>query len=79
MAMYRAVEHRIDGVDVVTIEDGEGAVAEIVPSLGNTFWRFECDGPVLEAVERPAFLAKPTACGIPLLFPFPNRVRDGPF
>ena len=79
MAMYRAVEHRIDGVDVVTIEDGEGAVAEIVPSLGNTCWRFECDGPVLEAVERPAFLAKPTACGIPLLFPFPNRVRDGRF
>jgi len=79
MATYRAVEHEIDGVAVVTIEDGDGASAEIVPSLGNTCWRFTCHGPVLEAVDRAAFLAKPTACGIPVLFPFPNRVRGGRF
>ena len=79
MSMYRAEEKVVDGIAVVTLEDGAGAVAEIVPSLGNACWRFECDGPVLEAVERAAFLAKPTGCGIPLLFPFPNRIRDGRF
>lgn len=79
MATHRAEEKVIDGVSVVTLEDGDGAVAEIVPSLGNACWRFECNGPVLEAVDRATFLAKPTACGIPLLFPFPNRIRGGRF
>lgn len=79
MANYRATESEIDGVRVVTLTDGDGAVAEVVPSLGNTCWRYVNHGPVLEHVERAAFLAKPTACGIPLLFPFPNRVRDGRF
>lgn len=79
MTTYRAEENEIDGVAVITLEDGDGAVAEIVPSLGNACWRFECNGPVLEAVDRAAFLAKPTGCGIPLLFPFPNRIRDGRF
>lgn len=79
MSTYRAEETVVDGVRVVTLADGHGAEAEIVPSLGNACWRFDCHGPVLEKVERTAFLAKPTSCGIPLLFPFPNRVRDGRF
>ncbi len=79
MTTYRAEQKEIDGVAVITLEGGDGAVAEVVPSLGNACWRFECNGPVLEAVDRATFLAKPTSCGIPLLFPFPNRIRDGRF
>ncbi len=79
MATHRAVESTNDGVTSVILSDGEGAEAEIVPSLGNACWRFDCHGPVLEKVDRAAFLARPTSCGIPLLFPFPNRIRNGRF
>src|SRR6185436_2536325 len=35
--------------------------------------------PVLEDLDYHEFQRKPTGFGIPLLFPFPNRIRDGVF
>ncbi|MDE0636429.1 MAG: aldose 1-epimerase [Candidatus Poribacteria bacterium] len=69
--------------DVYSIEQGGKAIAEIAPSLGNNCYAFRVfDGknwlklidepPDLETLEQ-----RPTAFGNPILFPFPNRIRNG--
>jgi aldose 1-epimerase len=68
-----------DGVEVFRLRQGDDAVAEVAPALGNNCFAFHAGLPVLEPVEFAEFLKKPTSYGIPLLFPFPNRVRDGVF
>ena len=55
------------------------AVAEIAPALGNNCFSFVTDLPVLEPVAFADFIAKPTSYGIPIMVPFPNRIRDGRF
>lgn len=68
-----------DGVDVVVLRSDE-AVAEVVPALGNNCWRFRvADDDVLEKVLWVTFRTKPTSYGIPILFPFPNRIRNQKF
>src|SRR6266545_236025 len=64
------------------LEDGRGAVAEVCPALGfNCYrWHVELEGGADELLySEPNFLTdgKPTRSGIPVLFPFPNRIRDG--
>jgi aldose 1-epimerase len=66
------------GVDIVTLRDGD-AVAQVAPALGNNCFSFVTDQPVLEPVAVEEFLAKPTSYGIPIMLPFPNRIRDGRF
>ena len=68
-----------DGVEVVVLQEGPHARALVAPSLGNNCFLFETKRPVLEPVVWSDFLKKPTSYGIPLLFPFPNRIRDGVF
>jgi aldose 1-epimerase len=73
------IENR-DGVEVFKLQDGSGAQAAIAPQLGNNCFAFSVAGaPVLEAISFEQFRARPTSYGIPLLFPFPNRIRDGAF
>ena len=71
------------GFDVYSIEQGGKAIANIVPALGNNCYAFRVsDGnnwlklidepPDLETLEQ-----RPTAFGNPILFPFPNRIRNG--
>jgi aldose 1-epimerase len=67
-----------DGVDVVTLRS-ESAHAEIAPALGNNCFAFVAREPVLEPVSWEDFRAKPTSYGIPIMLPFPSRVRDGRF
>lgn len=67
-----------DGVEIVTIRDG-ATYAEIAPSLGNNCFSFVAGVPVLEPVAFDEFLKKPTSYGIPIMVPFPNRIRDGRF
>lgn len=63
---------------------GGGTRAEICPALGcNCFrWQATVQGKSLELLyTSPDFFegARPTRTGIPILFPFPNRIRDGRF
>lgn len=71
------------GYEIYSIEQKGKAVAEIVPELGNNcyafrvsdgyFWYHVIDSPPdLETLEQ-----RPTAYGNPILFPFPNRIRNG--
>ncbi len=63
---------------------GPGQVAEVWPALGfNCFsWTIMESGRLLELLyDDPALFGdgRPTRSGIPVLFPFPNRIRDGRF
>ena len=68
-----------DQIEVFSLKDGARAVAEIAPALGNNCYSFSAGTAVLEPVDFAEFRQRPTSYGIPILFPFPNRVRDGRF
>jgi aldose 1-epimerase len=76
----------VAGLDptVYVLEDGRGGRAEVWPALGfNCYrWQISRGGQVLELLYQAPDLfhdGRPTRSGIPVLFPFPNRIRDGRF
>ena len=70
--------------DVLTLSSPAGATASVAPRRGFNLFRFAApvDGATVEALaaeaEFPA-AGKPSHSGIPLLFPFPNRIRAGQY
>jgi aldose 1-epimerase len=68
-----------DGVDLVRLSTAEDVYATVAPALGFNCYEFVAGLPVLEEVAFETFAAKPTSYGIPIMFPFPNRIRDGRF
>ena len=73
------VERRGD-VDVVKLRAAGGTSAEVVPAWGGSCIAFRANkAPVLEAIAFDEIAKKPTSYGIPIMFPFPNRIRDGRF
>ncbi len=69
---------------ILVLDDGAGGRAEVWPALGfNCFhWEVVRDGRTLDLLYAdPALFGdgRPTRSGIPVLFPFPNRIRDGRF
>lgn len=72
---------------VVEIRDPEsGSNASIAPSLGFNCFRFEshtAGGAVVDVIDSlPDFLSgtsRPSGSGIPILFPFPNRIAAGQY
>jgi aldose 1-epimerase len=76
----------ISGLDatVYVLEDGAGGQAEVWPALGfNCYrWQVQRAGQSFELLYQAPDLfphGRPTRSGIPVLFPFPNRIRDGRF
>ncbi len=68
----------IDGK--VAVLQGAGNRLEVWPALGFNAYRWQSAG--LELLYRnPEFFTdrRPTRSGFPILFPFPNRIRDGRF
>ena len=70
--------------DILVLDDGAGGRAEVWPALGfNCFhWEAVRDGRALDLLYAdPALFGdgRPTRSGVPVLFPFPNRIRDGRF
>lgn len=72
-------EHR-EGVEIYILSQGTETIAEVAPGLGFNCFTFN-DGPhqVFQNVPFETFLKKPTNYGLPILFPYPNRIRDGAF
>jgi aldose 1-epimerase len=72
-------------VYVLEAQSDEGSWrAEVWPALGfNCYrWQVQRDGQTLELLYQAPDLfedGRPTRSGIPVLFPFPNRIRDGRF
>jgi aldose 1-epimerase len=67
------------GVEIYSLSEADQAQAEVAPGLGNNCFMFRVQEPVLEPVAFEEFRQRPTSYGIPILFPFPNRIRDGKF
>jgi aldose 1-epimerase len=72
------------GLVYVLGDDNDATAACVCPGLGfNCFhWRTVCDGLPHELLYAdPQFLHQnqPTRSGIPILFPFPNRIRGGTY
>jgi aldose 1-epimerase len=64
--------------------EGPGCRAEVWPAIGFNCirWQVERSGQVLELLYTDPELfhnGRPTRSGIPVLFPFPNRIRGGRF
>jgi aldose 1-epimerase len=75
----RANQQGLDG-RVAVLEDGRGGGLEVWPALGFNAYRWHVDGmELLYADPRLFDDGRPTRSGIPVLFPFPNRIRDGRF
>jgi aldose 1-epimerase len=65
---------------VVALTSDEGARAELWPALGCNCLRWQAGGRELVYAPDPAeLIERPTRGGVPVLFPFPNRIRDGHF
>ena len=66
-------------VEIFVLREADVASAAVAPAWGNNCFMLQVDEAVLEAVAFEEFQARPTSYGIPILFPFPNRLRDGAF
>jgi aldose 1-epimerase len=65
---------------VCVLDDGQGSFLEIAPALGFNAYRWHVpDGELSYADPKFFEENKPTRSGVPVLFPFPNRIRDGRF
>src|SRR6266581_362637 len=83
----RTVPHpEVTGLDptIYVLENGAGGKAEVWPALGFNCYRWQvvrAGAPLDLLYADPALFAngRPTRSGIPILFPFPNRIRAGRF
>ena len=88
-AVYLVGDKTVDGFQVCVLQEGQKAVAEIAPGLGNNCYAFRVadtrsgseGGNWLSLIDPPPDLTTlqdhPDIYGIPVLFPFPNRIRGG--
>ncbi len=76
----RANRQNLDG-RVAVLEDGRGGAVEVWPALGfNAYrWVTASGAEMLYADPQLFENGRPTRSGIPVLFPFPNRIRGGGF
>jgi len=76
---YTVIAETRGEVEIFSLHEAEIASAAIAPAWGNNCFLLQVHEPVLESVAFEAFRARPTSYGIPILFPFPNHLRDGAF
>jgi aldose 1-epimerase len=71
---------RADADGRVAVLEGQGSVLEVWPALGFNAYRWSAQETELLYVDPQLFDdGRPTRSGIPILFPFPNRIRDGTY
>ncbi len=83
---YAVNETTVEGIPIYILHDNTtDAKAMIAPSLGDNCYLFglSVNGEWIELLDPPpdfeTFANFPIGWGIPLLFPFPSRIRDGRF
>jgi aldose 1-epimerase len=65
---------------IAVLEDGRGSGLEVWPALGFNAYRWHVQTAELLYADPQLFdNGRPTRSGIPILFPFPNRIRGGTF
>lgn len=83
---YSVAEETQEGMTVYVLRDNEAECeAKIVPEFGNNcfVYRFSVEGEWIDVLDPPDSLAtlkgRASGYGTPVLFPFPNRIREGKF
>lgn len=76
---YSIVSESRQGTDFFKLVQSGVAEAEIYPEFGQNAFSFKTPDERMEHLPFETFLDKPTSYGNPILFPFPNRIRDGVF
>lgn len=76
---YGATRETRTGLDVYVLREGDKLRAEIAPQFGNHCFALRGRVPILEEVGWEEYRKQPTSFGMPILFPYPNRIRDGVF
>jgi aldose 1-epimerase len=79
---YSVVWESVAGADIAVLRDAEAdAEVRVAPALGNTCIGFRVgDWRVLdEPPNERELLTRASSYGIPILFPWPNRLREGRF
>ena len=76
---YSITSEMRDGVELFRLQDAEKAYTEIAPALGNNCYIFKTTQDILEAIPFDEFRSRAKSYCIPVLFPYPNRIRDGEF
>jgi len=73
-------------METVLLKDAaSGSIARVAVHLGLNCYQFRADlgGQTVDVIDAPADFSdggqRPSAYGIPILFPFPNRIRGGRF
>ena len=80
---YSVEDKLVDGFEVYVLKQDGKAIAEVVPALGNNCFVFKVSygKEWYDIIDPPPDLStleqRPTAFGNPILFPFPNRIRNG--
>ncbi|HID55907.1 TPA: aldose 1-epimerase [Candidatus Poribacteria bacterium] len=85
--MLYSVETEIDdGFDVLILKDPSfGSEARVAPEIGANCFKFTIthEGKTFDIIDPPPSLTQlresPSGYGNPVLFPFPNRIRNGTF
>lgn len=85
-ARYAVVREQHEGLTVYVLQDQEaGCEARVIPEFGNNCfsYSFDVDGERIDIIDPPDSLAtlkgRASGYGVPILFPFPNRIREGKF
>ena len=82
-SQYSIEKKQVDGFEIYALRHEGTAVAKVVPALGNNcfVYRVSYQSEWYDIIDPPPDLStleqRPTAFGNPILFPFPNRIRDG--
>ena len=81
-AVHTRAQPNVAGRDptLFVLDGGAGGRAEVWPALGFNCFRWQAGARDLLYADPALFGdGRPTRSGIPVLFPFPNRIRDGRF
>ena len=82
-SQYSIEKKQVDDFEIYALKHEGKAVAKVVPALGNNCFVYNVSyqNAWYDIIDPPPDLStlekRPTAFGNPILFPFPNRIRDG--
>jgi aldose 1-epimerase len=78
-SQYSIQTENYEGTTIYSLRNAGISSARIVPEWGNNCFEFNTRFPVLEEIPFSEFRKKPRSYGIPILFPYPNRIKDNRF
>src|SRR5262249_16420228 len=78
-SQYSIEAENYEGTTIYSLKNAGTSSARIVPEWGNSCFEFKTKLSVLEEIPFSEFCKRPRSYGIPILFPYPNRIKDARF